>query len=108
MATPHYIYADAEQKYVMNALLYGHTDTYVYMDEAHTQKIDKDTLHELLSKGAIIHYESAYYTPVFWKENSGQLEVTIATAIATGASTAVVLKSSEASAMAAASYEGDE
>lgn len=95
MATPHYIYADAEQKYVMNTLLYGHTDNYIYMDEAHTQKVDKDTLHEILSKGAIIHYESAYYTPVFWKENSGKLEVTIATAIATGASTAVVLKSSE-------------
>lgn len=95
MATPHYIYADAEQKYVMNTLLYGHTDNYVYMDEAHTQKVDKDTLHELLSKGSIIHYESAYYTPVFWKENTGYLEVTIATAIATGASTAVVLKSSE-------------
>lgn len=96
MATPHYIYADAEQKYVMNTLLYGHTDEYVYLDSAHTQKIDKDTLHEILSKGAIIHYESAYYTPVFWKENSGHLDVTIATAIATGASTAVVLKSSEA------------
>lgn len=95
MATPHYIYADAEQKYVMNTLLYGHTDNYIYMDEAHTQKVDKDTLHEILSKGAIIHYESAYYTPVFWKENAGHLEVTIATAIATGASTAVVLKSSE-------------
>ena len=95
MATPHYIYADAEQKYVMNTLLYGHTDNYVYMDEAHTQKVDMDTLHELLSKGSIIHYESAYYTPVFWKENTGHLEVTIATAIATGASTAVVLKSSE-------------
>ena len=98
MATPHYIYADAEQKYVMNTLLYGHTDNYVYMDEAHTQKIDKDTLHEILSKGAIIHYESAYYTPVFWKENSGRLEVTIATAISTSASTAVVLKSSEGAA----------
>lgn len=98
MATPHYIYADAEQKYVMNTLLYGHTDNYIYMDEAHTQKVDKDTLHEILSKGAIIHYESAYYTPVFWKENTGHLEVTIATAISTGASTAVVLKSSEAAA----------
>lgn len=98
MATPHYIYADAEQKYVMNTLLYGHTDNYVYTDEAHTQKIDKDTLHEILSKGAIIYYGSAYYTPVFWKETSGQLEVTIATAIAAGASTAVVLKSSEAAA----------
>ena len=96
MATPHYIYADAEQKYVMNTLLYGHTDNYVYMDEAHTQKIDKDTLHEILSKGAIVHYESAYYTPVFWKENTGHLEVTIAPASAD-----VVLKSSEAAAMKA-------
>lgn len=90
-----HIYADAEEKYVMNTVLYGHSDTYLYADESHTQKIDAATLMDVCQKGALIHYEGAYYLPVFFKENSGHVEVTIATAIATGASTAVVLYSSE-------------
>lgn len=92
------IYSDSEEKYVKTVILYGHTDNYVYADAEHTQKIDKDTLLNLCLKGVTINYQSAYYTPVFFKENSGHLEITIATAIASSASTAVVLNSEEYSA----------
>lgn len=92
------IYSDSEEKYVKTVILYGHTDNYVYADAEHTQKIDKDTLLILCLKGVTINYQNAYYTPVFFKENSGHLEITIATAIASSASTAVVLNSEEYSA----------
>lgn len=90
-----HVYADAEEKYVMNTILYGHSDTYLYADEAHTQKVDAATLLNVCQKGILVHYKGAYYIPVFFKENSGHLEVTIATAISSGASTSVVLYSSE-------------
>ena len=89
------IYAKSEEKFVKTVVLYGHSDTYLYADEAHTTKINKDDLLDLCLKGVTIKYESAYYTPVFFKENAGVVEVTIATAISTGASTAVVLYSEE-------------
>lgn len=92
------IYSDSEEKYVKTVILYGHTDNYVYADAEHTQKIDKDTLLNLCLKGVTINYQSAYYMPIFFKENSGHLEITIATAIASSASTAVVLNSEEYSA----------
>lgn len=89
------IYANSEEKFVKTVVLYGHTDNYLYVDEGHKTKINKDDLLDLCMKGTTIKYESAYYTPVFFKENSGAVEVTIATAISTGASTAVVLYSEE-------------
>lgn len=90
-----HVYADAEEKYVMNTVLYGHTDTYLYEDEAHTQKISAEEAMNACLKGAIINYKDAYYLPVFFKDNSGHVEVTIATAISSSASTAVVLYSEE-------------
>lgn len=92
------VYADADEKYVKNVVLFGKSsDDYIYSAKecAEDQKIDKTTLMDLLHKGVVISYENAFYTPVFYKENAGAVEITIATAIATGASTAVVLHSSE-------------
>ena len=90
------IFADAEEKFVKTVALYGHSDNYLYVDESHAEKIDKDTLLDLCLKGmAVINYESAYYTPVLFKENSGAIEVVIATSIGTGTSTSVTLYSKE-------------
>lgn len=90
------IYATAEEKYVKNVVLYAKTgDNYLYADSTHTQKIDKDTLMNLLIKGVIVLYEGAYYTPVMFKDNTTNVSATIATNIATGASTSVVLYSEE-------------
>lgn len=73
------IFADAEEKYVKNVILYGHTDNYLYTDAEHTQKVDKDTVMNLCKKGVLVDYQSAFYAPISFKENSGHLEVVIAT-----------------------------
>lgn len=87
------VYSDAEEKYLKSTVLYGHTDKYLYFDDAHTQKVDKDTLMNLCKKGLIVFYNSTYCMPVCFKETSGYLEVTVATGTST--LTAAVLYSEE-------------
>lgn len=95
------IYADAEEKFVKAVVLFGkNSDDYLYSASTCTEndKIDKDTLMELLKKGVVVSYENAFYQPIFFKENAGAVEVTIATAIGSGSSTAVLFYSKEHSA----------
>ena len=50
------VYADAEEKYVKNVILYGKTaDNYLYTDSkcSEVNKVDKDTLLNLCKKGVI-------------------------------------------------------
>lgn len=89
------VFADAEEKFVKTNLLYGHTDNYLYEDEAHTTKIDKDKLLNYLIKGVTVFYNNAYYTPTSFKENAGVIEVTIATVINAASSASVTLYSEE-------------
>lgn len=92
------IYADAEEKFVKGIVLYGKTsDAYVYAKSGTTEddKIDKDSLMEILKKGAVVSYDGAFYTPAFFKENSGHVELTFATALSAAGTTAVVLNSKE-------------
>lgn len=91
------IYIDADEKYVATVILYGHSDTYLYTDEAHSTKVDKDTVLNLCQKGLLsVVYDGYTCVPVCFKENSGHAEVTVATG--TGSLTSVVLYSSEYSA----------
>ena len=80
------VYADAEEKYVKNIILYGKTsDNYLYTDSkcSEANKVDKDTLLNLCKKGVIINYNSTYYMPLFFKEESGgSVSVTFASASA--------------------------
>lgn len=92
------IYADAEEKFVKNVVLYGKTgDKYIYSAKEATEKdkIDAETLLDLLHKGVIVSYADAFYIPVLYKISAGVTTLTIATKIATGASTAVELNSEE-------------
>lgn len=92
------VYADAEEKFAKTIILYGQTSNN-YLNKtsacAEEDRIDKDTLLELLKKGILISYNGTFYTPLFFKENSGAVEVTFATAISASASTATVLYSKE-------------
>lgn len=92
------VYADAEEKFAKTTILYGKTSN-DYLNKtsacAEEDRIDKDTLLELLNKGVLISYDGAFYTPLFFKENSGAVEVTFATAISASASAATVLYSKE-------------
>lgn len=96
------VYADAEEKYVKNIILYGKTsDNYLYTDSkcSEVNKVDKDTLLNLCKKGVIINYNSTYYMPLFFKEESGgSVSVTFATAVSASASAATTLYSKEYSA----------
>lgn len=96
------VYADAEEKYVKNVILYGKTAyNYLYTDSkcSEVNKVDKDTLLNLCKKGVIINYNSTYYMPLFFKEESGgSVSVTFATAVSASASAATTLYSKEYSA----------
>lgn len=84
------VYADAEEKYVKNVILYGKTaDNYLYTDSkcSEVNKVDKDTLLNLCKKGVIINYNSTYYMPLFFKEEPGSVSVTFASASASAATT---------------------
>lgn len=92
------VYADAEEKFAKTIILYGKTsNNYLNKTSAckEEDRIDKGTLLELLKKGVLISYDGTFYTPLFFKENSGAVEVTFATAISASASAATVLYSKE-------------
>ena len=92
------IYADADEKFVKGVVLYGKTSNdYLHSNSAceEADRIDKDTLIELLKKGVLISYNGTFYTPLFFKDNSGVVEVTFATAISSSASSATMLYSKE-------------
>ena len=59
------IYEDAKDIHVRNYILYNNGDSYLYLDEALTEKVDCDTLMDLCSKGVLVHYtESGSYANV--------------------------------------------
>ena len=94
-------FSDSEQKYVKSVVLYGHTDTYLYSDAAHTEanKIDHDTLLDLCLKGlVIVCVSNVYYNPISFKEDTGAVAVTIATNVAASGSASSVYYSKEHSA----------
>lgn len=96
MSNINYIYADAEEKYVKAALLYGKNgDNYVYVASGCTEgdKIDKDTLMNLCKKGVIVSYQGAFYRPVSFKDDSSAGCTSLS--ILTAASTLTTLSSKE-------------
>ena len=98
----HVIYADAEEKFVKNIVLYGKSgDNYLYTDAAAAtaatsdKRVDKDTLLEICQKGVLISYGGVFYAPLYFSESSGSVGVTFATAISASASAATTLYSEE-------------
>lgn len=92
------IYADAEEKFVKNIILYGKTsDNFVHATSKTTEedKIDKETLLELLKKGVVVKYNDDFYTPISFADETTHAALTIATTIGTGSSASVVLNSEE-------------
>lgn len=94
------VYHDAGEREIRTVVLYGHTDTYLYKDAAHTtgKEIDRATLLECLSKfNVVIKNGTKTYFPVFFEDKTTSVEVTVATAISASASAATVYKSKEPS-----------
>ena len=92
------IWSDYAGRYADTVILYGKTsDNYLYKDSAFTEtkKLSKDELMDLLKHGLVlISYGGAFYRPLFFKESSGSVAVTFATAIG-ASSTSVTLYSKE-------------
>ena len=99
-------YGNAEEKYVKTVVLYGKSgDSYLYSDvdsataATEANRIDKDTLMDLLLKGVVvISYGGVFYAPLYFSESGGAVGVTFATAISASASAATTLYSEEYSA----------
>ena len=58
------IYADSENKYVKNTVLYVRdNDEYAYLDEAFTEKVDRDTLFNLCVDGILLQKNTDVFIP---------------------------------------------
>lgn len=58
------IYADSENKYVKNTVLYARdNDEYAYLDEAFTEKVDRDTLFNLCVNGVLVQKNTDVFIP---------------------------------------------
>ena len=73
---PEYIYADAEEKYVLGVVLYGNS-TKLYLDADHTVEVDHDFALNACMKGIVrIFVTDTYYGVASFKEDDGTLTVT--------------------------------
>ena len=73
---PEYIYADAEEKYVLGVVLYGNTSK-LYLDAEHTVEVDHDFALNACMKGIVrIFVTDTYYGVASFKEDDGTLTVT--------------------------------
>ena len=92
------LFIDANEKYLATVTLYAKdtSDGYLYVDEAKTTAINRETLLNLCKKGLVlISYKGSFYHPVYFKDSGTEVVVTIATAISASASAALELKSKE-------------
>lgn len=99
------IFSDANEKNTKVTVVYGKSgDNYVYYDAAsataatEANRIDKDTLLNILLKGAVVSYGDVYYKPVSFKEADGVVSLVIATVINAASTASVTLNSKEYSA----------
>lgn len=73
---PEYIYADAEEKYVLGVVLYGNTSK-LYLDAEHTVEADHDFVLNACMKGIVrIFVTDTYYGVASFKDDDGTLTVT--------------------------------
>ena len=92
------IFNDAADKYVNKVVLYvkDTSDGFLYVDEGKTETVCRADLLNLCMKGLVlVSYKGAFYEPLFFKDNTTDVAVTIATAISASASAALELKSKE-------------
>ena len=92
------LYANSEEKYLKKVILYAKdtSDGFVYADSGLTQNVGHDELLDLCLKGLVtVLYKSVYHTPVYFKDVSGTVTLTIATKISATDSAILELKSKE-------------
>lgn len=93
------IFRDYDEKFIATNHLYGKTsNNYLYTSAGYEEdtKITKDDLLRMLDLGVTLIYDgTTYCKPVFWKDSSGALAVTFATALGSSSTTALTLYSKE-------------
>ena len=73
---PEYIYADAEEKYVLGVVLYGNASK-LYLDAKHTTEAEHDFVLNACKKGMVrIFNTDTYYGVASFKDADGTLTVT--------------------------------
>ena len=73
---PEYIYADAEEKYVLGVVLYGNTSK-LYLDAKHTTEAEHDFVLNACMTGIVrIFNTDTYYGVASFKDADGTLTVT--------------------------------
>lgn len=73
------IYADAEEKYVKNVVLYANASK-LYTDEGHAEQVAFDDALNLCLKGNLLIFDTDTYYPVAaFKDDEGSLTVTYGT-----------------------------
>lgn len=78
------IFADADEKYVMNFVLYGkESDTKLYVDEKMTVQASYAEALDACLKGAVVLCNKVYYNPIAFRENINKITVDLATGTST-------------------------
>lgn len=73
---PEYIYADAEEKYVLGVVLYGNTSK-LYLDAKHKNEVAHDFALNACMKGIVrVFVTDTYYGVSSFKDSDGTLTVT--------------------------------
>lgn len=81
---PEYIFADAEEKYVLGIVLYGDNNK-LYLDSAHKNEVDHDFALNACMKGIVrIFVTDTYYGVASFKEDDGTLTITDTKAVSAG------------------------
>ena len=92
------VYNDAGEKYLNKVVLYAKdtSDGFIYADATCTANVSHDDLLNLCMKGlVVVLYKSVYHNPVYFKDATGTVTVTIATKISASDSAVLELKSKE-------------
>ena len=73
---PEYIYADAEEKYVLGVVLYGNASK-LYLDAQHKNEVAHDFALNVCIKGIVrVFVTDPYYGVSSFKDSDGTLTVT--------------------------------
>lgn len=74
------IFADAEEKFLVGVMAYGHSDNKLYVDVAHKVAMTNDEAVNLFNKGLLLITDgTSTYKPVSIKKNLKVFDVVVVT-----------------------------
>lgn len=92
------VFIDADEKYLNKVVLYAKdtSDGFLYVDATQKTAITRVDLLNLCMKGLVlVSYKGSYYAPIYFKDNTTDVTVTIATTVNASTSASLDLKSKE-------------